>query len=177
MATLDIDMAEVLRDTIVALIRRDGQDMTARQLAVLLTCYLSDGPHTVRGLAAGLNVSKPAITRALDRLGELDFVRRKTDPLDRRSVLAQRTAKGSAFMRELGSTMATAVSHAGPEPVEEKAPARGGEKVTARGGEKTSARAAEKAPPRRPEKTPPRGAPARPAGRGRTGRERSRAST
>ena len=43
--------------------------------------------QTVRGLAAKLNVSKPAITRALDRLAELDLVRRKTDPLYRRSVL------------------------------------------------------------------------------------------
>ena len=39
----------------------------------------------MRGLAAKLAVSKPAITRALDRLSEFDLVRRKTDPLDRRS--------------------------------------------------------------------------------------------
>ena len=39
------------------------------------------------GLAAELNVSKLAITRALDRLGEFDFARRKVDPLDRRSIL------------------------------------------------------------------------------------------
>ena len=55
----------------------------------------------MRGLAAKLAVSKPAITRALDRLSEFDLVRRKTDPLDRRSVLVQRTATGMAFMREL----------------------------------------------------------------------------
>jgi len=55
----------------------------------------------MRGLAAKLNVSKPAITRALDRLAEFDLTRRKTDPLDRRSVLVQRTATGMAFMRDL----------------------------------------------------------------------------
>ena len=58
----------VLRDTVVALVRRDGPDLSARQLGVFLTCYLQEGAHTVRGLAAELNVSKPAITRALDRL-------------------------------------------------------------------------------------------------------------
>ncbi|MDF7674503.1 MarR family transcriptional regulator [Acetobacteraceae bacterium ESL0709] len=95
----------VLRDTIVESVRREGPDLSARQLAVFLTCYLKDGAHTVRGLSELLNVSKPAITRALDRLGELDLARRKTDPLDRRSVLVQRTLKGAAFLRELGLIM------------------------------------------------------------------------
>jgi len=98
----------LLRDTIVALVRRDGADLSARQLGVFLTCYLNDGGHTVRGLAAELNVSKPAITRALDRLGELDLARRKVDPLDRRSVLVQGTPKGSAFLRDLRTIMTEA---------------------------------------------------------------------
>ena len=98
----------ILRETIVALVRRDGPDLSARQLGVLLTVYLADGPHTVRGLAGALNVSKPAITRALDRLGELDLARRKIDPADRRSVLVQRTTKGTGFLRELRQMMAEA---------------------------------------------------------------------
>src|SRR5713101_4230989 len=98
----------ILRETIVALVRRDGPDLSARQLGVFLTCYLLDGGHTVRGLAAELNVSKPAITRALDRLGELDLARRKVDPLDRRSILVQRTLKGTAFLRDLRSIMGEA---------------------------------------------------------------------
>lgn len=98
----------LLRDTVTALVRRDGTDLSARQLGVFLTCYLNEGGHTVRGLAAALKVSKPAITRALDRLGELDFARRKVDPLDRRSVLVQRTTKGSAFLRDLRNIMAEA---------------------------------------------------------------------
>jgi DNA-binding MarR family transcriptional regulator len=98
----------VLRDTIVALVRRDGPDLSARQLGVFLTCYLTEKAHTVRGLAADLEVSKPAITRALDRLSEFELVRRKVDPADRRSVLVQRTLKGSAFLRELRSIMGEA---------------------------------------------------------------------
>ncbi|MFQ3622576.1 MAG: MarR family transcriptional regulator [Acetobacteraceae bacterium] len=103
----------VLRETVVALVRRDGPDLSARQLGVFLTVYLTEGPHTVRGLAAELNVSKPAITRALDRLGELDLARRKVDPMDRRSVIVQQTLKGSAFLRELRKIMAEAGSSGG----------------------------------------------------------------
>ena len=99
----------VLRDTIVGLVRRDGVDLSSRQLGVFLTCYLRDGGHTVRGLAAELNVSKPAITRALDRLGELDLARRKVDPLDRRSVLVRlnpaKAKKMQAFYREVNDRM------------------------------------------------------------------------
>lgn len=100
----------ILRETVVALVRREGTDLSARQLGVFLTCYLREGPHTVRGLAAELNVSKPAITRALDRLGELELARRKIDPLDRRSVLVQRTLKGAAFLRDLRAIMLEASS-------------------------------------------------------------------
>jgi DNA-binding MarR family transcriptional regulator len=53
-------------------------------------------------------VSKPAITRALDRLSEFDLVRRKKDPLDRRSVLVQRTTTGTAFLRDLKKILADA---------------------------------------------------------------------
>ena len=98
----------VLRATIVDLVRRDGPDLSARQLGVFLTCYLETEAQTVRGLAVKLNVSKPAITRALDRLSEFDLIRRKTDPLDRRSVLVQRTATGMAFLRELRAILGDA---------------------------------------------------------------------
>lgn len=94
-------LANILRTTIVELVRRDGPDLSARQLAVFLTCYLENEAQTVRGLAARLGVSKPAITRALDRLTEFELVKRKTDPLDRRSVLVQRTPAGMGFLREL----------------------------------------------------------------------------
>jgi DNA-binding MarR family transcriptional regulator len=90
---------------------------------------LRDGGHTVRGLAAELNVSKPAITRALDRLGELDLARRKVDPLDRRSVLVQRTTKGTTFLRDLRGIMSEATSP-------KKAPAEKETTATSGGGRK-----------------------------------------
>lgn len=103
-------LAGILRTAIVELVRRDGPDLSARQLGVFLTCYLEAEAQTVRGLAAKLGVSKPAITRALDRLSEFDLVRRKTDPLDRRSVLVQRTATGMAFLREMRTILRDAAS-------------------------------------------------------------------
>lgn len=103
---------DILRSTIVALVRRDGPDLSARQLGVFLISYLQNREHTVRGLAADLNVSKPAITRALDQLGELDLTRRAVDPMDRRSVLVQRTLKGNTFLRDLRGIMVEATSGA-----------------------------------------------------------------
>ena len=103
----------ILRDTIVAMVRREGPDLTARQLGVFLTCYLREGEHTVRGLAAALDVSKPAITRALDRLGEFDLARRKRDTRDRRSVLVQRTLRGNALLRDLIKILDEAARNAG----------------------------------------------------------------
>jgi DNA-binding MarR family transcriptional regulator len=117
MATESIEQrVEVLREAIVALVRRDGPDLTARQLGVFLTCYLEDEAQTVRGLAAKLEVAKPAITRALDRLSEFDLVRRKTDPLDRRSVLVQHTVAGNGFMRDLKKILADAGKEADKVP-------------------------------------------------------------
>lgn len=85
---------------VVETVRRDQPDLSARQWAILLTIYLTPPPHTVRGLAQALNISKPAVTRALDRLGELGFVKRKPDEEDKRNVLLQRTVKGSVHLRE-----------------------------------------------------------------------------
>lgn len=101
-------LINILRYTVVEMVRSDGTDLSARQMAVFLTCYLNEGSQTVRGLAAILNVSKPAITRALDRLGELDLIRRKFDPMDRRSVLVQRTLKGNAYLSEIQNIMVEA---------------------------------------------------------------------
>src|SRR3954463_8826780 len=117
-ATMGDDaLTQVLRKTIQALVRRDEADLTSRQFGVFLTVYLTAGPHTVRGLAAELNVSKPAITRALDRLGELSLARRKVDPMDRRSVIVQRTLKGTAFLRDMRQIMSEAETHLRDMPV------------------------------------------------------------
>jgi DNA-binding MarR family transcriptional regulator len=86
-------------------VRKDSPDLTARQLAVLLSVYVTPPPHTVRGLAAHLHITKPAITRALDRLSQWDLVKRKRDETNKRSVLVQRTVRGSVYLTELGETI------------------------------------------------------------------------
>ena len=86
----------------VATVRRDLPELTPRQFAIMLQVYLVPQPHTVRGLASSLAISKPAVTRAIDRLSNLKFVRRKTDEADRRSIFILRTVSGSVFLREFG---------------------------------------------------------------------------
>ncbi|HEY0836808.1 MAG TPA: MarR family transcriptional regulator [Azospirillum sp.] len=88
------------RTVLVEGVRQDGPDLSARQMAIVLQIYLTDPPHTVRGLAKTLNISKPAVTRALDRLSVLGFVKRKRDTEDKRNVLVQRTVKGSVFLSD-----------------------------------------------------------------------------
>jgi len=98
----EISALDLWRRSIVTTVQRDAPDLSARQMSLLLTVYLTPPPHTVRGLAKILRVSKPAITRAVDRLSDLEMVRRKTDETDRRSVNIQRTVRGSVFLREIG---------------------------------------------------------------------------
>lgn len=101
---------DLWRAALVNSVRADAPDLSARQMAVLLTAYLTPPPHTVRGLAQTLNISKPAITRALDRLGELGLLKRRVDETDRRSVLVQRTVKGSVFLSDFSTLVIDAAA-------------------------------------------------------------------
>jgi DNA-binding MarR family transcriptional regulator len=79
----------------------DEPDLSVRQLTVLLSIYLEPPPHTVRGLAAKLQVTKPVITRALNSMGKLGLVSRRRDEKDKRNVLVQRTVKGVLYVERL----------------------------------------------------------------------------
>lgn len=76
-------------------------DLSARQMAVLTSVYLTTGPHTIRSLSEALNVSKPAICRAVDTLSMMDLIKRKKDEEDRRNVFVQRTVTGSVFLSDM----------------------------------------------------------------------------
>ena len=82
-------------------VRSEAPDLNLRQLAVLLQVYLVPPPHTVRGLAVELDVTKPVITRALDAMGELGLVDRMRDDKDRRNVVVKRTVAGSLYLEHL----------------------------------------------------------------------------
>lgn len=94
-------------DVILDLVRDDEPDLSARQHAVLLTVYLEPPPHTVRGLAEKLHVTKPAITRALDSMGRQGLLTRRRDPGDRRNVVVLRTLAGALAVERLGDTIVT----------------------------------------------------------------------
>ncbi|TCV61762.1 MarR family protein [Neorhizobium sp. R1-B] len=83
-------------------VRHDGRDLTLRQISILLHIYLVPPPHTVRGLAATLGVSKPVITRALDSMGGMGLVDRERDERDRRNVIIKRTVAGALFLEKMG---------------------------------------------------------------------------
>lgn len=89
----------------LALVRDAVPDLSLRQTAILLTIYLEAPPHTVRGLAQKLGVTKPVITRALDTMGRHGFVSRRRDEADRRNVVIQRTVEGALFVERLGDLM------------------------------------------------------------------------
>jgi DNA-binding MarR family transcriptional regulator len=95
-----------LHDFAFGLVLDQAPDLSLRQLAVLLTVYLESPPHTVRGLAAKLKVTKPVITRALDSMGSLELLTRRRDPADRRNVIVQRTVKGALYVERLGDLIA-----------------------------------------------------------------------
>src|SRR6266568_3955767 len=98
-AKVDESFLLLVRDNIEGLVQRDGPDLTVRQLAVLMICAIDDGPHTVRGMAARLSMSRPAVTRAVDRLTMLDLMQRLDDPRDRRSVLLRTSRRGTLFVK------------------------------------------------------------------------------
>lgn len=79
-------------------VRGSEPDLTARQMAILMTVFLEPPPHTVRGLAASLNIAKPVVTRALDSLTRRGLLRRSRDEVDRRNVFVQRTMAGARFL-------------------------------------------------------------------------------
>ncbi|MGF1544640.1 MAG: MarR family transcriptional regulator [Parvularculaceae bacterium] len=97
------DSISTWREVMVDAVRGESPDLSMRQWAILLTIYLQPGPHTVRALSQELGVPKPAISRALDALSILGFVRRVRDAADRRVVLVQKTPDGAIFVDKFSS--------------------------------------------------------------------------
>ena len=89
-------------ETLVGYVRSGRPDLTNRQMALLMAVYLTPGPHTVRGLAHLLGVSKPVITRALNTLGSLGYLRRERDEADRRNIFVTQTDRGADFLEGFG---------------------------------------------------------------------------
>lgn len=108
---MDIQQAlHLWQRVITRSLRELPYDLSQRQIGALLTVYMSPPPHTIRSLAEHLNVSKPAICRAIDTLSSLDLIRRKKDEADRRNVFLQRTVNGSVFLRDFADIIVQATT-------------------------------------------------------------------
>jgi DNA-binding MarR family transcriptional regulator len=81
-------------------LRKMPVDLSSRQTAVLLSVYLVSPPHSIKSLADDLNISKPAICRAVDALEKAKLIKRARDKSDKRNVFVTRTVKGSAYLSE-----------------------------------------------------------------------------
>ena len=82
-----------------ALIAGSDTEITVRQAGVLALAVSRPGEQTVASLAAALNISKPAVTRSLDRLRNLGLAHRRISERDKRIVLIDPTAAGAAWVR------------------------------------------------------------------------------
>ncbi|RVT96194.1 MarR family transcriptional regulator [Rhodovarius crocodyli] len=77
-------------------------ELTCRQMAFL--CRLAtDGGKSTAYYAEKLGVSKPAITRACDRLSVLGLCHRKGSDFDRRQVVLTITSEGRALLEKVAS--------------------------------------------------------------------------
>ena len=111
-ATYDASTLSTWMTALVDYVRSGEPDLTNRQMALLMLVYLKPGPHTVRGLARALNVSKPVVTRALNRLGALGYLRRQRDDSDKRNIFVARTSEGAEFLDEFGQFIGEGEPHA-----------------------------------------------------------------
>jgi DNA-binding MarR family transcriptional regulator len=97
---------------LTAIVRSELPDMTNRQMAILLTVAMTPGPHTVRGLASRLDVSKPVVTRALNKLAALGYLLRKRDRNDGRNIFVEMTKAGTEFLEQFNQTVGDAAIRA-----------------------------------------------------------------
>ncbi len=92
---------ELLRHVVVSLVRRDGIALSTQQFGVFLACYLCEEAKTVRGLVQELEIPRLVVSRALDKLTELDLIRREPDPRDARNQRLIQTTAGHEMLSEL----------------------------------------------------------------------------
>ena len=102
---MDRSPTDMLLDAVGVIIGSEGHDYGVRQIAVLIHSHKAEGRATVRGLAEAVGVSKPAVTRAIDRLQYDGLIARVEDKLDRRSVFAKVTPKGAKMLASIGAAM------------------------------------------------------------------------
>ena len=77
-------------------------NMTCRQMAIL--ALVEENPGVSNGpIADALEISRPVITRAADKLVEMGLMYREQDSEDRRKVCLTVTAAGQQLLRDLNN--------------------------------------------------------------------------
>jgi DNA-binding MarR family transcriptional regulator len=94
---------EALVNSFLKVVRTDPlRQLTTRQVYILLAAYAAyPGPVTIKGLHETMEVDKPALTRGADTLEQLDLLRRRGDPADRRSIDLVITSTGRRVVERL----------------------------------------------------------------------------
>ncbi len=91
---------------VLSVVKSDLPDLSNRHMAVLLSVAFQRDRYTVRGLAAHVGVSRPVISRGLNKLSRLGLLQRESDPKDGRSVFIAMTEKGVQFVERLNQVLA-----------------------------------------------------------------------
>ncbi len=91
----------LLRHIVVGLVRRDGIALSTQQFGVFLACYLCAEATTLRGLVQELDLPRTVVMRSLDKLSELELIRRIPDERDSRNQLMELTEHGHAMLTDL----------------------------------------------------------------------------
>lgn len=94
----------LISDTVAARVRLNSSDLECLDLLLLA------GPTTAGRLAAHTGLTTGAMTAVLDRLERARFVRRRSDPLDRRKVLVEVQPRAIDALRPLYAPLAAAMA-------------------------------------------------------------------
>jgi len=97
---LDVMMVRILHITTLYL-AKNGYNISVDDLSVLLHCYAETDPQTAQTVTKRLRLDPLLVAQALNDLCDRDLLRFRRNPLDRRTVLVYKTAKGHAFMEVL----------------------------------------------------------------------------
>ncbi|MFC5678483.1 MarR family winged helix-turn-helix transcriptional regulator [Aeromicrobium endophyticum] len=89
------ELAPVLREFALSLVRDAPQDSLSRTAAATLSLLERTGPQRITTLASHESVSQPAMTGLVQRLEAQGLASRRSDPHDGRAALIAITATGS----------------------------------------------------------------------------------
>ena len=81
--------------------KKNKLNFSIRQITIFLNLYEGTVTGSVKDFAKKLNLAKPVISRALDRLENLGLLKRIQSQEDRRIIIISRTRKGEDFFKHI----------------------------------------------------------------------------